>query len=174
MVRKYKLKTEKRDDDNVLRALRAIEEGMSMRAVARDFQLLEATLRFHWNRNKAQNETEDTDSLLSVSTTTSTVVSSEPASTSASMEQAQLTSTENEAATTTTTMVAETTPARQTPTNFIVRSAGAPTVSFYKFLLIKFTRIGHLFWIDSNVWARASISICMPTTEKNSIKLVET
>lgn len=46
MVRKYKRKTEKRDDDNFLRALKAIEEGMSICAVARDFQLLEATLLF--------------------------------------------------------------------------------------------------------------------------------
>lgn len=56
MVRKYKRKTEKRDSDVLVRALRAIALGMSVRAAAREFNVPEAILRRHERNNTPTNE----------------------------------------------------------------------------------------------------------------------
>lgn len=51
MVRSYKRKTPKRADDTLERALRAILEGMSVRAAARDFGISARALTRHLNNN---------------------------------------------------------------------------------------------------------------------------
>lgn len=56
MVRKYKRKTEKRDDDVIVRALKAVATGMSVRAASKQFDVPETTLRRQWSFNKPKDE----------------------------------------------------------------------------------------------------------------------
>lgn len=56
MVRNYKRKTEKRDPAVIVRALRAIDSGMSVRAAAHQFNIPTSTLSLHQRRNTPTNE----------------------------------------------------------------------------------------------------------------------
>lgn len=49
----YKRKTEKKDPDNIRRALQAIASGMVLKAAARDFGLNPRTLRRHRDKNQS-------------------------------------------------------------------------------------------------------------------------
>lgn len=51
MVTNYKRKTPKKDPNQYVRALRAIAEGMHIRAAARDFGVTERSLRRHLSNN---------------------------------------------------------------------------------------------------------------------------
>lgn len=85
MVRKHKRKSEKLDSSVLVRALQAIDTGMSIRAAARDFDIPETTLRRHSSNNRGtpvsdQMETESVTSntsATSASTTASLVPSAE-------------------------------------------------------------------------------------------------
>lgn len=103
MVRNYKRKTEKRPEGDMIRALRAIEIGTSVRTAARDFSVPEASLRRQWNRNRSLT--------TATTTTTSTTVSTASNETSGSMEPAVTT---------------------RAPKDFIVHSAGHPTVTIFE------------------------------------------
>lgn len=52
MVRTYVRKTPKNDPGNIRSALRAIQNGMTIRDAARDFGIHEATLRRQMGRNQ--------------------------------------------------------------------------------------------------------------------------
>lgn len=54
MVRKYKRKSEQKSysADDMIRALRAIAVGSSIRAASRDFGIPESTLRMNWTTNQ--------------------------------------------------------------------------------------------------------------------------
>lgn len=55
MVRKYARKSEKRDSDVIICALRAVHIGMSVRAAAQEFGIPEVTLRRHFKNNRPTN-----------------------------------------------------------------------------------------------------------------------
>lgn len=81
MVRKYKRKSEKLDSVVLVRALQAIQAGMSIRAAARDFEIAETTLRRHATNNRDstgsdQMETESVTSNTSATSTTAELVPS--------------------------------------------------------------------------------------------------
>lgn len=57
MGRGYTRKTIKRDSNNIVRALQAIQAGMATRTAARDLNIPEATLRRHLNNKQAKAAT---------------------------------------------------------------------------------------------------------------------
>lgn len=57
MVRKYQRITRRRDSSLIIRALQAIELGMTNRAAAREFDVPESTLRRHRKINKEDDST---------------------------------------------------------------------------------------------------------------------
>ena len=78
MVRKYKRKTEARDEGNLRRALQAIDLGMSTRAAARQFNVSQSSLNRHRlnnERNRATTTAETVNASSAIATITTSATS---------------------------------------------------------------------------------------------------
>lgn len=61
MVRNYKRKTQKRDENGIRRAVAAMQMGMSLRAAARDFGIPRSTLLLHRRANEVTTQPTEVD-----------------------------------------------------------------------------------------------------------------
>lgn len=159
MVRTYVRKTAKKNPDNIIRALRAVQNGMSIRAAARDFGLSHTSLRRQLGVNRwvvSQNSEEEIEVPIveeifnetateTSETSTDVVIASIPdIPTSTPMRSSR---SQRTATATTTTATVTSTPVQPMPfiTNFVVSSPGGQTVCVFTF-----HALGSFFYVNSS------------------------